>query len=36
VRWTGWTHAVIGALFLLGYAIHPKRKAPASNGNGDD
>jgi hypothetical protein len=35
VRGTGWSHAGLGAIFLLGYAIHPKRKAP-SNGNGED
>ena len=27
VRWTGWIHAVLGALFLLGYALHPKRRS---------
>jgi hypothetical protein len=31
----GWSHAGLGAIFLLGYAIHPKRKAPPSNGNGE-
>ena len=31
VRWTGWIHAGIGMLFVLGYAIHPKRRA--TNGN---
>jgi hypothetical protein len=36
IRATGFFHAGLGALFLLGYAIHPKRRAPASNGNGDD
>ena len=35
VRWTGWIHAGIGMLFVLGYAFHPKRRAPASNGNGN-
>jgi hypothetical protein len=34
VRWTGWIHAGLGALFLLGYAIHPKRRA--TNGEGDN
>ena len=29
VRWTGWTHAALGALFVLGYALHPKRRSPA-------
>ncbi|HEY3203737.1 MAG TPA: hypothetical protein VGL03_08750 [Thermoanaerobaculia bacterium] len=28
VRAAGWAHAGIGALFLIGYALHPKRKAP--------
>ena len=37
VRATGWLHAGLGALLLLGYALHPKGRAPASNGgNGDD
>jgi len=36
VRATGWIHAGLGTLFLLGYALHPKRRAaPASNGNGN-
>lgn len=35
VRATGWLHAGLGLLFLLGYAVHPKRRA-ASPGNGDD
>lgn len=34
VRWTGWIHAGLGALFLLGYAIHPKRRA--TNGDADN
>jgi hypothetical protein len=29
VRWTGWTHAALGALFVIGYALHPKRRSPA-------
>ena len=28
VRWTGWTHAALGAVFVLGYALHPKRRSP--------
>lgn len=37
VRATGWIHAGLGALFLLGFAIHPKRRAPGSNGgSGED
>lgn len=28
VRWTGWTHAALGALFVIGYALHPKRRSP--------
>jgi hypothetical protein len=35
VRATGWIHAGLGALFLLGYAVHPKRRAAAPS-NGDD
>jgi len=35
VRATGWLHAGLGLLFLLGYALHPKRRAAAGN-NGDD
>ena len=35
VRSTGWAHAGLGALFVLGYALHPKRKAPPANGNGN-
>jgi hypothetical protein len=34
VRATGWIHAGLGAVALLAYAFHPKRRA--SNGNGDD
>ena len=29
VRWTGWTHAALGALFVVGYALHPKRRSAA-------
>jgi hypothetical protein len=36
VRTTGWVHAGLGLVFLLGYAFHPKRKSAPSNGNGDD
>ncbi|HWZ86462.1 MAG TPA: hypothetical protein VN032_09695 [Thermoanaerobaculia bacterium] len=37
LRATGWIHAGLGVLFLLGYAVHPKRRAPGSyGGNGDD
>jgi hypothetical protein len=32
VRAAGYTHAVLGVAFLLGYAIHPKRKTPADTG----
>ena len=37
VRWTGWTHAALGALFVVGYALHPKRRSEPPNGseNGD-
>jgi hypothetical protein len=28
----GYAHATLGLLFLLGYAIHPKRKTPADTG----
>ena len=35
VRATGWSHAGLGLLFLLGYAVHPKRKAAPSYGGGD-
>jgi hypothetical protein len=28
VRWTGWTHAVLGAVFVIGYLLHPKRRSP--------
>ena len=30
VRWTGWTHAALGALVVIGYALHPKRRSPAA------
>jgi len=33
VRATGWGHTGLGLVFLLGYALHPKRQAPP---NGDD
>jgi hypothetical protein len=35
VRAAGWSHAALGLWFLLGYALHPKRKA-SSDGVGDD
>jgi hypothetical protein len=28
----GYTHAALGTLFVLGYAIHPKRRTPADTG----
>jgi hypothetical protein len=28
IRWTGWSHAALGALFVAGYALHPKRRSP--------
>lgn len=28
VRGTGWMHAALGALFVVGYALHPKRRSP--------
>jgi hypothetical protein len=34
VRSTGWIHAGLGILFVLGYAFHPKRRAPNGNGYG--
>jgi hypothetical protein len=27
VRWTGWIHAGLGAIFILGYVFHPKRRS---------
>ena len=36
VRWTGWIHAGIGVLFVLGYAFHPKRRATNGNAEGED
>ena len=33
VRAAGWIHAGLGALFLLGYAFHPKRRDPGGNGD---
>lgn len=27
VRWTGWMHAALGLVFVLGYALHPKRRS---------
>ena len=27
VRWTGWTHAALGLVFVIGYALHPKRRS---------
>jgi len=37
-RAVGWSHAGLGTIFLLGYAVHPKRRAPPANGsdNGED
>ncbi len=35
VRAAAWSHAALGVAFLLGYAVHPKRKASAEP-NGDD
>ena len=32
VRAAGWSHAALGAVFLLGYAVHPKRKTTADTG----
>ncbi len=32
VRAAAWSHAALGAAFLLGYAFHPKRKATADTG----
>jgi hypothetical protein len=32
VRAAGWSHAALGAIFLLGYAVHPKRKTTADTG----
>jgi hypothetical protein len=32
VRAAGYAHAGLGVLFLLGYAIHPKRRATADTG----
>ncbi len=31
-RLTGWSHAGLGAVFLLAYAFHPKRRAPSDAG----
>jgi len=28
VRGTGWTHAALGAVFVIGYLLHPKRRSP--------
>lgn len=35
VRMAAWSHVALGIAFLLGYAVHPKRKASAGS-NGDD
>lgn len=35
VRASGWSHAVLGLVFLLGYAFHPRPKA-SSDSVGDD
>ncbi len=32
VRWTGWSHAALGVVFLLAYAFHPKRRAATDTG----
>ena len=34
-RAAGFTHAAIGALVVLGYAFHPKRRAAPLNGSGN-
>ena len=31
-RAAGFTHATLGILFLLGYALHPKRRTPEDTG----
>ncbi len=31
-RWTGYVHAGLGVIFLLGYLFHPKRRTPADTG----
>ncbi len=31
-RWTGWSHAALGAAFVLAYAFHPKRRADSDTG----
>jgi hypothetical protein len=36
VRAAGWSHALLGAAFLLGYASHPKRRTDASEDTGAD
>ena len=28
VHAAGWSHAALGAFFLVGYAVHPKRRSP--------
>jgi hypothetical protein len=33
VRAAAWSHAGLGAAFLLGYALHPKQKAPTDTGS---
>ncbi len=32
-RGVGFTHAALGVIFLLGYAAHPRRKAPTDTGS---
>ena len=32
-RGVGFSHAALGVLFLLGYAAHPRRKAPTDTGS---
>jgi hypothetical protein len=32
MRATGFTHAALGMLFLIGYGLHPKRRTPADTG----
>ncbi len=32
-RGAGWSHAVLGVAFILGYAAHPRRKAPTDTGS---
>jgi len=36
VRATGWIHAGLGVVVVLGYVLHPKRHADAQNGSEND